>query len=75
MEFNKSVDISKFSNIIQVSIDGPSVNINFLWKLVKHRNKLEIDEKMIDIGTCGLHLVHGSFNCDIVKMKWKVKKH
>ena len=65
MEFNKSVDIIKLSKIIQVSMDGLSVNLKFLQQLVKHREELEIEEKMIDTGTCGLHVVHGAFKCGI----------
>ena len=52
VEFNKSVDIINLAKIIQVSMDGPSVNLKFLQELVKHREELEIEEKMIDIGTC-----------------------
>ena len=52
VEFNKSVDIINLSKIIQISMDGPSVNLKFLQELVKHREELEIEEKMIDIGTC-----------------------
>ena len=52
VEFNKSVDIINLSKVIQVSMDGPSVNLKFLQELVKHREELEIEEKMIDIGTC-----------------------
>ena len=65
MEFNKSVDIIKLSKIIQVSMDGLSVNLKFLQQLVKHREELEVEEKMIHIGTCGLHVVHGAFKCGI----------
>ena len=65
IEFNKSVDIIKLSEIMQVSMDGLSVNLKFLQQLVKHREELETEEKMIDIGTCGLHVVHGAFKCGI----------
>ena len=33
-------------------MDDPLVNLKFLQGLVKHREELEIEEKMIDIGTC-----------------------
>ena len=45
MEFNKSVDIINLSKIIQVSMDGPLINLKFLQRLVKHREELEIEEK------------------------------
>ena len=46
-------------------MDSLSINLKFLQQLVKHREELEIEEKMIDIGTCGLHVVHGAFKCGI----------
>ena len=74
IEFNKSVDIIDLSKIIQVSMDGPSVNLKFMQELIKHREELEIEEKMIDIGTCGLHVVHGAFKCGIESTEWKIKE-
>ena len=74
MEFNKSVDIIKLSKIIQVSMDGLSVNLKFLQQLVKHREELEVEEKMIHIGTCGLHVVHGAFKCGIDSADWNIKE-
>ena len=56
IEFNKSVDIINSSKIMQVSMDGPAVNLKFMQELVKHREELEIEEKIIDIGACGLHV-------------------
>ena len=38
MEFNKSVDIINLSKIIQVSMDGPSVNLKFLQELNTKKN-------------------------------------
>ena len=74
IEFNKSVDIINLSKIIQVSMDGPSVNLKFMQEIIKHREELEIEEKMIDIGTCGLHVVHGAFKCGIESTEWKIKE-
>ena len=74
MEFNKSVDIINLSKIIQVSMDGPLINLKFLQRLVKHREELEIEEKMIDIGTYELHVVHGAFKCGIERTDWNIKE-
>ena len=46
-------------------MDGPSVNLRFLQELVKHQEELEIEDKIIDIGTCRLHVVHNTFKCGI----------
>ena len=45
MEFNKSVNIINLSKIMQVSMDGPLVNLKFLQELVRHQEELEIEEK------------------------------
>ena len=74
MEFNKSVDIINLSKIIQVSMDATSVNLKFLHELVKHQEELEIEEKVIDIGTCGLHVMHGAFKCSIESTDWNIKE-
>ena len=75
MEFNNSVDIINLSKRIQVYMDGPSVNLKFLQELVKHRGELEIEEKIIDIGTCVLHIVHIAFKCGVQSTDWNIKKH
>ena len=55
-------------------MDDPLVNLKFLQGLVKHREELEIEEKMIDIGTCELHVVHGAFKCGIERTDWNIKE-
>ena len=74
MEFNKSVDMINVSKIIQVSMDATSVNLKFLHELVKHQEELEIEEKVVDIGTCGLHVMHGAFKCSIESTDWNIKE-
>ena len=74
IEFNKSADISNLSKIIHVSMDGASVNLKFLQELVKHREELEIEEKMSDIGTCRLHVVHGAFKSGIESTDRNIKE-
>ena len=55
-------------------MNGPSVNLKFLQELVKYQEELEIVEKMIDIGTCGLHVVHGAFKCGTESTDWNIKE-
>ena len=61
------------SKLIQVSSDGPNVNLAFL-KLLNEKRKDEELCKLIDIGTCGLHVLHGSFKHGEEKSEWKLKK-
>ena len=74
IEFNKSTDISNLSKIIHVSMDGASVNLKFLQELVKHQEELGIEEKISDIGTCELHVVHGAFKSGIESTDWNIKE-
>ena len=60
-------------NLLQISSDGPNVNLK---SLELHKNQRELDElpKLADIGTCGLHTVHGSLKNGIKKQQlehWK----
>ena len=48
------------SKLIKVSSDGPNVNLAFLKNLEELRAEEE-HPRLIDMGTCGLHVVHGSF--------------
>ena len=45
--------------VIQLSMNGPTVN----WKLLQiFKDELaeKTDSKVIDIGSCGIHVVHGA---------------
>ncbi len=49
-------------NLISVGMDGPNVNWSLLKKLKVQ--KLESDPncpKLLEIGSCGLHIIHGAF--------------
>ena len=47
------------SHMLQISSDGPNVNLKFLEL---YDGKRELDELpcLVDLGTSGLHTVHGS---------------
>lgn len=59
--------------ILQISMDGPAVNWSFLTKF-----KTEIESavpshpKLIDIGSCSLHVVHGAIQAGHKSAKWNV---
>ena len=59
------------NNLLQISSDGPKVNLKFLEL---HKNQLELDElpKLADIRTCGLHTVHGSLKNGIKNSSWNI---
>lgn len=61
------------ANMLQISIDGPSTN----WKLLEllMQDRLELDPNppsLINIGSCGLHVVLGAFKHGAIKAGWKI---
>lgn len=58
--FNKVVaDLGK-RKLLQLSMDGPHVN----WKLfnnISQELKQELHQSLLNVGSCGLHVVHGAF--------------
>ena len=47
------------SKLLQVSFDGPDLNVSFLGILEEDRNEKELS-KLVHIGTCDLHTLHNS---------------
>ena len=60
------------NKLLQVSMDGPNVNLLFLDVLKKSRQKNEISE-LIDIGSFNIHVVHGAFKTGTLATSWPVK--
>ena len=54
-------------------MDGPSMNLKFLRLLQSERKKKDIQE-LLDIGTCGLHTIHGAFKTGTEASGWEIKK-
>ena len=61
------------SKLVQISSDDPNVNLKFLQIIKDHREELD-HLRLIDIGTCGLHTVHGSFKTGLVASGWLIEK-
>lgn len=57
--------------MLQVSMDGPSVNWKFLTELKEDRKNDPTVPELIDIGCCGLHVIHGAFQCGAEASGWK----
>lgn len=58
-------------NLLQISMDGPSVNIKFLRHL-KDEMKDAKGYSLLDLGTCSLHIIHGAFQRGNNITKWKL---
>ena len=53
-------------------MDGPTVNHKFYSKLVEQWKEIS-GPGMIDIGSCGLHIIHGAFKIVLEAPCWALK--
>ena len=60
-------------NMLQLSMDGPNVNLAVLKLHSTFRDSMEYN-KIIDIGSCTLHVVHGAFKSAFKATTWDVHK-
>ena len=61
------------SKVMQVSGDEPNINLAFLKKYASVLEAKELDPLM-DLGTCGLHVVHGSMKAGAKASEWEMQK-
>lgn len=69
--FLESTQDVGLQNLLQVSMDGPSVNWAFYEKL-QQKVKAECNCQILNIGSCGLHIVHGAFKHGCNATKWDI---
>lgn len=58
-------------NLVQVSMDGPNVN----WKifdLLQNESLASINRSLLNIGSCGLHIMHNAFRRGAKATGWDV---
>ena len=67
-EVTKELDHLK---LYQISMYGPSVNLKFYNEIVQDTQENMV-HSLIDIGSCSLHIVHGSFKTDAEKTGWNL---
>ena len=72
--FDSSIQIIDKAKLLQVFSDSPNVNLAFLELLKESRREAELNE-LLDIGTCGLHIVHNVFQHGEKTSNWNAKKH
>ena len=59
-------------NVLQLSMDGPNVNWKF-HDLMNEDMQTDFSKSLINIGSCGLHFVNGTFKDGCVASEWKLK--
>jgi len=60
------------SKVMQISMDGPSVNWSFLDKYEDDLTQEDTEEKLLHIGSCGLHVINGAFQTGHQQSGWKI---
>ena len=66
-------DVLGIDKILQLSMDGPRVNWNVL-KMLQEKRKENDHPGIIDIGSCGLHVIHGAFQTGLQSQGWELNK-
>ena len=72
-ELLSSTKVLPEKKMLALSMDGPNTNWCVLDKLKLHREKNEVPQLM-DIGSCGLHVVHGAFETGVKATGWELGK-
>ena len=60
-------------NLTQLSMDGSSVNWLLLDFPKKQREQQELP-KLLNIGSCNLHVIHGAFKSGFQSVEWNIGK-
>lgn len=65
----------RVKNVLQIALDGPNVNLKFLRdfnQIMEKSADNDKEKKLIDVGTCSLHTVHGAYKTGHNKCDWQV---
>ena len=71
-EFQEALKDLRESSMLQVSMDGPNVNWALYDELRKHCKREELPS-VINIGSCGLHIVHGALKTCVTATERNLK--
>jgi hypothetical protein len=70
--FKTAMQELSLAGLMQVSMDGPSVNWKFIDLLSTARREDLIMTELVDLGSCGLHIIHGGFQTGHRASGWEV---
>jgi hypothetical protein len=71
---DKSLEPLPKSNLVQIAMDGPNVNLKFLELFKEDRTRSEEPSEIVDLGTCNLHNIHNAFKVGARATDWEVQK-
>ena len=72
--FNERISDLNLNKILQVSMDGPSINLKLLRDVQSNCEELEL-LTLIDIGSCSLHTIHGAFKVGVESTDWRIDSY
>ena len=61
-----------YEKLAQLSIDGPNVNWK-VFRLMQEDVEKQTGKKLLNIGSCGLHVIHNSFRDGCSAAEWEVQ--
>ena len=70
LDVTKDLDLKK---MVQISMDGPNVNWAFFDEIMAELKKDDSCPRPLNIGSCGLHIVHGVFKTAMTAVDWDVQ--
>ena len=63
----------KEESILQLAMDGPNIN----WEVLRKLDDTLVEDghnKMLNIGSCAQHVIHGAFQIGSSKTEWQLNK-
>ena len=71
-DLKKAIESLQKANLLQLSMDGPNVN----WKVfedLQSEIQLENGKNLLNVGSCGLHVIHGAFRSAMSETGWDIE--
>lgn len=69
--FETGTSCLNLNDLLQMSMDGPNVNWKF-YEIVQSRLLKETNKSMLNLGSCGLHILHGAFKYGVEASGWNI---
>lgn len=69
--FHKSTESLSYKNLVQLSMDGPNVNLKF-HKPIQTEMENDVNTVLLNMGSCGLHILHGAFKKGADAAQWNL---
>ncbi|XP_070386228.1 uncharacterized protein [Dermacentor albipictus] len=70
--FKSATDGLSRSKILQISMDGPNVNMKFRREIKQELCESNDGRQILDVGSCGLHVVNGAFKTGHAATGWQL---